>query len=104
MSDDNKILSMPGVIAEQPATTQPVPEVVQALEDLLAKARTGYIRAVSFGYVRSNERISYGWFGVKQNLVRLHLLHSAMVVAVTDMGAEIADTSTDVDPENAEKD
>lgn len=98
------LLAMPGVVAAQPLEAQPNPEVVQALEDILAKAKTGYIRAIAFGYVRSNNRVSYGWHGVKTNLTRLHLLHSAVTIAATDMGVEIANTSTDVDPSDPEAD
>lgn len=107
MSSDPKgtLLAMPGVSRpDAPLASQPVPEVVQALEDLLAKAKTGYIRAIGFSYVRSSERISYGFFGVKKNLVTMHLLHSGLHVAATDMGQGIADTSIDVDPSDTEAD
>lgn len=93
------VLTMPLVkLVDQTADQQPVAEVVECLKELLAKAESGQLKAIAFAYIRQPERISYGWFGVKHNLTRMHMLHSGMMVAATDYGQGIADTSTDVDP------
>jgi hypothetical protein len=94
-----EVKSFPGVTQPDHALgVQPVAEVVQSLKELLAKAESGQLRAIAFAYIRPGERVSYGWFGVKNNLTRMHVLHSGMHVAATDYGQQIANTSTDVDP------
>ena len=97
--DDDKVINMPKVkLVDQ----QPVAEVVECLKGLLAKAESGQLKAIAFAYIRQPERISFGWFGVKHNLTRMHMLHSGMVVAATDYGQQVADTSTDSDPNDTE--
>jgi hypothetical protein len=103
MTDGDKVAAFPRVaLVDQTADHQPVAEVVEAIKGLLAKAESGQLKAIAFAYIRQPERISYGWFGVKHNLTRMHLLHSGMMVAATDYGQEIADSSTDVDPDEPE--
>lgn len=96
----DNVVAMPGVSKpDEPVGAQPVAEVVKVLEDLLDLARTGNLRAIAFSYIRSNERPSYGWFGIKNHPTRMHILHSGLMTVVTDLGMEIANSSTDVDPD-----
>lgn len=90
------VRSFPGVKLVD-TSTEPVAEVVKYLEELLAKAEAGHIRAIAFSYVRENGRPSYGWSGIKSGDIRMFALHSGLCTAVTDMGREMADSSDDVD-------
>lgn len=75
---------------------QPVPEVIDVLEQLLEKARTGYIRAIAFSYVRQGYRSSYGHFGAADQQAA-NALHSGLMTLWTSMGAEMDRLSSDAD-------
>jgi hypothetical protein len=94
----NKITRLPVKIQ-----SEPVPEVIERLEQLLALAKTGHLRAVGFSYVRQGFRSSYGYVGTK-DLQALHALHSGLMTAWTSLGVEIDRDSTEVDPDAPETD
>jgi hypothetical protein len=64
MSDDTKgtLLAMPGVSRpDQPAGAQPVPEVVEFIEEILADAKCGGIQSIAVAYVRPGNITGYGF-------------------------------------------
>jgi hypothetical protein len=91
-----EVKSFPGVSRpDQELCAQPQPEVIAYLEDLLAKAQAGTIQALAFSYVRLNGRPSYGWTGIKSGDIRMFALHSGMLTAVTAMGVELDQGSSE---------
>lgn len=83
---------------------EPVPDVIRALEDLLSKARTGYIRALGFSYVRPGHRASYGWTGIKDDIAAGNALHSGLMTLWTSMGVAMDENATDADTSNPSED
>lgn len=99
------VTAFPGVaLPDQAANEQPVAEVVEALEQMLAKAKTGYLRALAFSYVRPGHRTSYGWLGIKHDLAAMNALHSGMTTCWTALGVLIDQTSSEADPTDPETD
>jgi hypothetical protein len=57
-----EIKQYPGVAApDKPRTEQPVEQVIEVLEELLADAREGRIRAIAYAAVSPGEHTSFGW-------------------------------------------
>lgn len=58
------VVALPGVSDhEKPANGQPQPDLVEALERLLAAAKTGEIQAVAFAIIDDDRGVSTAWKG-----------------------------------------
>jgi hypothetical protein len=67
---------------------KPDADVVKLLEDLLARAKSGQLRAIAFAYVRAGYHSSYGWSGASGDHIASHVLQSGLCTALTAFGME----------------
>jgi hypothetical protein len=85
------------------AKNTPVPEVVEQLESILAKAKRGEIRAVAFSYVRVGYRTSFGWSGIKDDKHAENAIHAGLHTALTDLATGAVQMSTAVSEEDGDE-
>jgi hypothetical protein len=90
----SKVISLSGQKVNPPG--QPVPEVIDFLERILARAKSGDIRAVAVAYVRGNGMTADGWYSDRNDGKLTFILHSAIACLMGDFTADLNKSSISV--------
>lgn len=74
-----EIVALPGADVPVDARTAPCQEVVEALEDLLKKAKEGRVRAIAVAVVENCELTGEGWYPSE------HSFSHQMMASISDL-------------------